>query len=85
MFISNSMILIKATGGKNIIISSDCSNWLYHRSPYDLVALYELFYHNITIFRAITLGMKKDTAFEAINNNPSNVIKRAGYIIYLHN
>jgi RNase P/RNase MRP subunit p30 len=40
MFISNAMILVKATKGRNIILSSDTSTWLYHRSPYDLVALY---------------------------------------------
>lgn len=76
MFISNAMILIKATKGKNIIFSSDTSNWLHHRSPYDLVALYILFYYNK---RGITLGMKKDTSYEAINKNPTNVIKRASF------
>lgn len=48
IFISNAMIIIKATKGKNIILSSDCDHWLYHRSPYDLVTL------------GVMLGMSKD-------------------------
>jgi len=39
MFLSSATILVSATKGKNIVLSSDTDNWLYHRSPYDLVAL----------------------------------------------
>lgn len=66
-FISNASILINLTKGKNIIISSDADYWLYHRSPYDLVAI------------GITLGMKKDAATKAVTENPLNVIKHSKY------
>jgi ribonuclease P/MRP protein subunit RPP1 len=49
-FISNAAIIIKSTKGKNILMSSDTSYWLYHRSPYDLVAL------------GMMVGLKKDQA-----------------------
>lgn len=36
---SNAMTLIKATKGKNLILSSGSSKSLFHRSPQDVVAL----------------------------------------------
>ena len=72
IFISNANIIIKATKGKNIIFSSDADNWMFHRSPYDLVALY-IFIIDINN-SGVTLGMKKDYAFQAVNKNPTAVI-----------
>ncbi|CAD8052590.1 unnamed protein product [Paramecium sonneborni] len=62
-FISNAQIIINATKGRNILFSSDTSYWLYHRSPYDLVAL------------GITIGLKKDQATQAVGLNADMVIK----------
>ncbi|CAK56068.1 unnamed protein product (macronuclear) [Paramecium tetraurelia] len=62
-FISNAQIIINATKGKNILLSSDTAYWLYHRSPYDLVAL------------GITIGLKKDQATQAVGANAEMVIK----------
>lgn len=64
-FISNASIIINATKGKSIIFSSDADNWLYHRSPYDLVAL------------GMTLGMKKDEATKAVSENGVLAIKHS--------
>ena len=36
---TNIINLVKATGGKNIIISSHADNFKLHRSPYDVAAL----------------------------------------------
>ncbi|CAD8043413.1 unnamed protein product [Paramecium primaurelia] len=62
-FISNAQIIINATKGRNIIMSSDTNYWLYHRSPYDLVAL------------GMTIGLKKDQATQAVSTNADMVIK----------
>jgi hypothetical protein len=35
--------LIKATKGKNILLSSGCHKSIYHRSPYDLIMMGLLF------------------------------------------
>lgn len=47
---TNIINLIKATGGKNLIISSHADNFKSHRSPYDVAALMS------------TLGLNKNNA-----------------------
>jgi ribonuclease P/MRP protein subunit RPP1 len=76
-FISNAMIIIKMTKGKNIILSSDCDHWLNHRSPYDLIALYQR--RDILSYRGATIGLTKDGALKAISENPSKALQRAIY------
>ncbi len=40
VFISNVLSILDVTKGKNVIISSGCDNFLYHRSPYDIMVMY---------------------------------------------
>ena len=42
---SNAIQLIRATKGKNIIISSGTDEAFYHRSPYDVINLYITFFN----------------------------------------
>lgn len=39
IFISNVLMLLEVTKGKNIIISSGADNFIDHRSPYDIVTM----------------------------------------------
>lgn len=39
-FISNVLSILEVTKGKNLIISSGSDNYIYHRSPNDLITLY---------------------------------------------
>lgn len=39
VFISNVLSIIDVTKGKNLILSSGTDNFLYHRSPYDLITM----------------------------------------------
>ena len=52
--LTNAINIIKATKGKNLIVSRECLNYIYHRSGYDLVSL------------LITLGLKKDEAIKCL-------------------
>ena len=47
---TNMVNIIKATNGKNLIISSRCANHSNHRTPFDIAAL------------MISLGMNKNMA-----------------------
>ena len=38
-FLQNSLSIIKATKGKNIILSSNTWDMIFHRSPYDLIQM----------------------------------------------
>jgi ribonuclease P/MRP protein subunit RPP1 len=38
-FISNVLMLLDVTKGKNLIISSGVNSFLHHRSPYDLITM----------------------------------------------
>jgi RNase P/RNase MRP subunit p30 len=49
--------IIKATGGKNLIVSSHANQSGTHRTPYDVAAM------------LISLGLDKNKALETINQN----------------
>lgn len=49
-------------------MSSDTNHWLYHRSPYDLVAL------------GMMIGLKKDQATKAVGENADLAIKHSSNI-----
>lgn len=51
-FISNVLLLLDVTKGKNIIISSSADSFYYHRSPYDIITIFE------TIFEINTNDVK---------------------------
>jgi ribonuclease P/MRP protein subunit RPP1 len=53
IFISNVLLLLDVTKGKNLIISSASSEFFFHRSPYDLITIFE------TIFECKTDVIKK--------------------------
>jgi len=54
---TNIINIIKATQGKNIIVSSHSSSLKTHRTPYDVVALMS------------SLGMDKNRIFETMKGN----------------
>ena len=58
---------MRATKGKNVIISSGCFKSLYHRSPYDIIVL------------GILFGMSKDKAMKSISKNALECIKKARF------
>jgi len=62
---TNMINVIKATGGKNIIVSSHASNLKTHRTPYDVAAL------------MATLGLPKSSALMTMKENAEDVIKRS--------
>lgn len=39
VYISNVLSILEVTKGKNLIISSGSDNFLYHRSPYDILVM----------------------------------------------
>ena len=51
---TNIINLIKATGGKNILVSSHADGYKTHRTPYDVAAL------------LITLGIDKNKALSTM-------------------
>jgi len=51
VFISNVLSIFSVTKGQNLIISSGADNFLYHRSPYDIITMYDE--------RFIILGSKR--------------------------
>lgn len=62
---TNMINIIKATKGKNIIISSHSSSVYRHRTPYDVASL------------LITLGMNKNEILACMKENAENVVKSA--------
>lgn len=62
----NSKNLIRATKGKNIIISSNAQNAMQLRGPYDLMNLYSLF------------GLNPDKAKAALSRNCKSLLLQAG-------
>ena len=62
---TNMINLIKATGGKNIIVSSHASNFKTHRTPYDVAAL------------MTSLGLSKNLALMTMKENEEDLIKRS--------
>ena len=62
---TNTINIIKATKGKNIIISSHSSSLYRHRTPYDIASL------------LISLGMNKNQILECMKENAENVVKSA--------
>ena len=65
--LTNCINLIKATKGKNLIVSSDTSNFLYHRSGYDICSL------------LTSLGLKKDEAHRCVTDNPKKCVAAAKF------
>lgn len=63
--------IVKATNGKNLIISSGCSEHTTHRTPYDIAAL------------LISLGMDKNTVLASMKENPQEVIRCAQHRKFL--
>jgi RNase P/RNase MRP subunit p30 len=53
IFIANVLMLLEVTKGKNVIISSGAENYFDHRSPYDIITIFE------TIFEIDTETVKK--------------------------
>jgi ribonuclease P/MRP protein subunit RPP1 len=53
--LTNCINLIKATKGKNLLVSSGLSSHIYHRSPVDICSL------------LLTLGMKRERAIKCLN------------------
>mmetsp|Transcript_19955 Transcript_19955/g.14663 ORF Transcript_19955/g.14663 Transcript_19955/m.14663 type:complete len:81 (+) Transcript_19955:205-447(+) len=62
---ANAMALIKITKGKGLILSSETSNKIFHRSPMDVVSL------------CLMLGMKSEDALSSLSLNCENVFKHA--------
>lgn len=56
-FLQNAHNLIKLTKGRNIILSSEASDYLYCRTPLDLVAI------------GMSLGLTKQQAVDSISTN----------------
>ena len=65
--LTNCINIIKATKGKNLVVSSDVSNTLYHRSGYDICSL------------LVTLGLKKDEAYRCVTENPKKCVATGKY------
>lgn len=66
IFISNVLLLFEVTKGNNVIISSGADNYFDHRSPYDLITIFE------TIFE-----MKTDTIKKMVSENCEKVILKS--------
>lgn len=62
---TNMINLIKATGGKNLIVSSHAGSVARHRTPYDVAAL------------LATLGLPKSQALGTMKDNVEIVLKSA--------
>jgi RNase P/RNase MRP subunit p30 len=54
---TNIVNIIKATGGKNLILSSHVDNFVNHRSPFDISSL------------LISLGLNKTQALSTMKQN----------------
>lgn len=66
IFISNVLLLLEVTKGRNIIISSGASNYFEHRSPYDIITIFE------TIFE-----LKTDIVKKMLSENCEKVILKS--------
>lgn len=62
---TNMINLIKATGGKQLIFSSNAESTGTHRTPYDAAAL------------LASLGLPKNQALATMKENAENVIKNS--------
>lgn len=60
---TNIVNLIKATNGKNLVISSSASDFAYHRTPYDVASM------------MICLGLNKNLALACMKENCAKVIE----------
>lgn len=63
--LTNCINIIKATKGKNLIVTSDVSSQIFHRSAIDLCSL------------LVTLGMSRDKALMCIRDTPDKCVKSA--------
>jgi ribonuclease P/MRP protein subunit RPP1 len=66
IFISNVLLLLDVTKGENVIISSGSNSFFYHRSPYDIITIFE------TIFE-----MKKDEVQKLLTSNCEKLIVKS--------
>ena len=63
--------IIKATNGKNLIISSHCYDHSTHRTPFDVCAL------------MVSLGMDKNSVLACMKENANQVIRSAQHRKFL--
>jgi RNase P/RNase MRP subunit p30 len=68
---TNMVNIIKATGGKNLIVSSRATDGNTHRTPYDAAAL------------LISLGLEKNKALGTMTENCQKVINNGQHRLYL--
>ena len=54
---TNMINVIKATGGKNIVVTSHANSYMLHRTPYDAAAL------------LVSLGLNKNQVLAAMKEN----------------
>lgn len=66
LFISNVLLLLDVTKGKNILISSGAESYYEHRSPYDIITIFE------TIFE-----MKPDIVKKMLSDTCEKVILKS--------
>jgi RNase P/RNase MRP subunit p30 len=57
--------IIKATGGKNLIVTSHVNNYKQHRTPFDVAALLS------------SLGLSKNLVLATMKENAETVLKSA--------
>jgi ribonuclease P/MRP protein subunit RPP1 len=66
IFISNILLLLDVTKGENVIISSGTNTFFYHRSPYDIITIFE------TIF-----GLSKNDVQKLVSINCEKLIVKS--------
>jgi ribonuclease P/MRP protein subunit RPP1 len=66
IFISNVLLLLDVTKGENVIISSGSNSFFYHRSPYDIITIFE------TVFE-----MKKDEVQKLLTTNCEKLLVKS--------
>ena len=65
MCLTNCINLIKATKGKNLIVSSDVSAAIFHRTPTDICSV------------LVSLGLPRDKALECVGKYPLMCIQQS--------
>jgi ribonuclease P/MRP protein subunit RPP1 len=63
--LTNCINIIKATKGKNLILTSNVNSHIYHRAPSDICSL------------LVTLGLSRDKAYACVNTTPEQCIRSA--------
>ena len=62
---TNIVNIIKATNGKNLVVSSSSWNYAHHRTPYDVCSM------------LISLGLKKNVALASMKENCEKVLQNS--------